>query len=77
MLQGVIVTSTDLEILVGGGRGEGGGVVHKNPIPHCRPNERRKINILHFKDLFLFYAKSTYLRNCSNLQSKNQFRYHI
>ena len=51
---------TDLEILVGGGRDEGGGVVHKNPIPHCRPNERRKINILHFKDLFLFHAKSVH-----------------
>ena len=64
VLQAVIAAHsdiTDLEILVGGGRGEGGGVVHKNPIPHCRPNERRKINILHFKDLFLFNAKSTYL----------------
>ena len=65
-MNGAVVLSchgdiTDLEILVEGGRGEGGEVVHKNPMPHCRPNERRKINILHFKDLFLFYAKSTYL----------------
>ena len=52
-------------------------MVHKNPIPHCRPNERRKINILHFKDLFLFYTKSTYLCERSNLHSKHQFQQHI
>ena len=52
---------------MGAGTGEGGGLVNKNPILHCRPHERRKINILHFKNLFLFYAKSTarvfYLQN--------------
>ena len=79
VLQAVIATSQILKSLWEGGegRGEGGGVGQKHPIPHCRPNERRKINILHFKDLFLFNAKSTYLWNRSNLQSKNQFRYHI
>ena len=67
VLQGVSSDITDLEILVG--RGRGVVVVHRTQHLFVvqNINERKNINILHFKDLFLFNAKSTQLCECSNL----------
>lgn len=65
VLQGVSSDITDLEILVG--RGRGVVVVHRIQHLFVVQMKEKKINILHFKDLFLFYAKSTYLCECSNL----------
>ena len=67
VLQGVSSDITDLEILVG--RGRGVVVVHRTQHLFVvqNINERKNINILHFKDLFLFNVKSTQLCECSNL----------